>query len=69
MDGQSRILLPQELRSAGSISKKAVLIGMQNKFELWSEEILQQQRSRDIQMIADERATLLSHPELKNLKL
>ena len=69
MDAQSRILLPQELRSAGSITKKAVLIGMQNKFELWSDEVLTQQRSHDSEIIISERATLLSHPDLKNLKL
>ena len=69
MDGQSRILLPQELRSAGSISKKAVLIGMQNNSSFGLRRFCSSSVHGDIQMIADERATLLSHPELKNLKL
>jgi MraZ protein len=36
-DGASRILLPASQRAAAGIEKKAVLLGMGNKFELWSE--------------------------------
>ncbi|MEO8671507.1 MAG: division/cell wall cluster transcriptional repressor MraZ [Tahibacter sp.] len=36
-DGSGRILLPASQRSAAGIEKKAVLLGMGNKFELWSE--------------------------------
>ncbi|MBP1473764.1 division/cell wall cluster transcriptional repressor MraZ [Frateuria sp. MAH-13] len=37
-DGASRILLPASQRGAAGIEKKAVLLGMGNKFELWSEQ-------------------------------
>lgn len=37
-DSASRILLPASQRSAAGIEKKAVLLGMGNKFELWSEQ-------------------------------
>jgi MraZ protein len=37
-DGAARILLPSSQRSAAGIEKKAVLLGMGNKFELWSEQ-------------------------------
>ena len=37
-DGSARILLPASQRSAAGIEKKAVLLGMGNKFELWSEQ-------------------------------
>jgi len=37
-DGASRILLPSNQRNATGIEKKAVLLGMGNKFELWSEQ-------------------------------
>ena len=37
-DGASRILLPASQRAAAGIEKKAVLLGMGNKFELWSEQ-------------------------------
>nr|WP_225578456.1 division/cell wall cluster transcriptional repressor MraZ [Rhodanobacter sp. 7MK24] len=37
-DGAARILLPASQRSAAGIEKKAVLLGMGNKFELWSEQ-------------------------------
>jgi len=37
-DGNSRILLPQTHRAAAGLERKAVLLGMGNKFELWSEQ-------------------------------
>ena len=37
-DGSSRILLPATHRNATGIDRKAVLMGMGNKFELWSEQ-------------------------------
>lgn len=36
-DSASRILLPASQRAAAGIEKKAVLLGMGAKFELWSE--------------------------------
>lgn len=37
-DGAARILLPASQRAAAGIEKKAVLLGMGSKFELWSEQ-------------------------------
>jgi MraZ protein len=37
-DSAGRVLLPASQRSAAGIEKKAVLLGMGNKFELWSEQ-------------------------------
>jgi MraZ protein len=37
-DGNGRVLLPASQRNATGIDKKAVLVGMGNKFELWSEQ-------------------------------
>lgn len=37
-DGNGRIVLPQTHRAAAGLDKKAVLLGMGNKFELWSEQ-------------------------------
>lgn len=37
-DNAARILLPASLRATTGIEKKAVLLGMGNKFELWSEQ-------------------------------
>ncbi|HEX7342503.1 MAG TPA: division/cell wall cluster transcriptional repressor MraZ [Rhodanobacteraceae bacterium] len=37
-DSAARILLPASQRSAAGIERKAVLLGMGNKFELWSEQ-------------------------------
>jgi len=38
MDGQGRITLPPLLREYANMSKKLVIIGQGNKFELWDEE-------------------------------
>jgi len=38
MDGSGRVLIPQELREFVSLQKNAVLIGHNDKFELWAEE-------------------------------
>ena len=38
LDGNGRISIPPSHRSAVGIEKKAVLLGMGDKFELWSEQ-------------------------------
>ena len=38
LDGAGRILLPGSQRAAAGIEKRAVLLGMGNKFELWGEQ-------------------------------
>ena len=38
LDGNARISIPASHRSACALEKKAVLLGMGNKFELWSEQ-------------------------------
>lgn len=38
LDNNSRVLLPASQRTATGIDKKAVLLGMGSKFELWSEQ-------------------------------
>lgn len=37
MDGQGRILIPQELRIYAGLGKQAVILGQGNKFEIWDE--------------------------------
>ena len=37
-DGNARVLVPASQRNAAGIEKKAVLLGMGTKFELWSEQ-------------------------------
>ena len=38
MDGQGRILLPNELRRFAGLDKRIALVGQGKKFELWDEE-------------------------------
>ena len=37
-DGNARVLVPASQRGTAGIEKRAVLVGMHNKFELWSEQ-------------------------------
>jgi transcriptional regulator MraZ len=47
-DGSGRISLPASHRSATGIEKKAVLLGMGDKFELWSEQAHHEQIRRTL---------------------
>ena len=38
MDGQGRILIPQELRTYAGLEKQVVILGQGNKFEIWDEQ-------------------------------
>lgn len=38
MDGNGRVLLPSPLREYAGLSKKVVMMGQGNKFELWDED-------------------------------
>ena len=38
IDKQGRILLPARLREAAGIEKEAVIVGLENKFEVWGRE-------------------------------
>lgn len=43
LDKQGRILLPGRIREAAGIQKEAVIVGLENKFEIWSRERWEQQ--------------------------
>lgn len=62
VDGSGRVLLPQSQRTAAGIEKRAVLLGMGAKFELWSE---QAHLAKIRQSIGEEQLTA----EMHNLKL
>ena len=51
LDAQGRILIPQELRDICYFDKKAILIGINNKFEIWSDSALQTQRETDADLL------------------
>ncbi len=39
LDGQGRVLLPNELREYAGLGKRVSLVGQMHKFEIWDEEI------------------------------
>ena len=62
VDGNGRVLLPASQRAAAAIEKRAVLLGMGRKFELWSEEAHQakvRETIREDQVTADMRGLRL----------
>jgi MraZ protein len=62
VDGNARVLLPASQRAAAGIEKRAVLLGMGRKFELWSEEAHQakvRETIREDQVTADMRGLRL----------
>lgn len=42
VDGSTRVLIPPMLREYAGLTKKIVLLGQGNKFEIWSDELWQQ---------------------------
>jgi len=38
IDNQGRMLIPEYLRNDAGLSKKAIIIGLSNRLEIWSEE-------------------------------
>ena len=49
LDGSGRILVPTELRDLIKLDKKAMLVGIQHRFELWAEETwLEEQAKLDM---------------------
>ncbi|MCF1426917.1 MAG: division/cell wall cluster transcriptional repressor MraZ [Shewanella sp.] len=51
LDTHGRLLLPPPLRQHADLSKKAMLVGQLNKFELWDEHCWMQQLEDDQQVI------------------
>lgn len=48
LDGTGRVLIPVMLREYAGLDKKVTLVGMGNKFELWSAERWESQLAADI---------------------
>jgi len=67
IDGQGRILIPQELREYADLGKLAVVLGQGNKFEIWDAVAWNRLREDWLQEIGRDRADT---PEaLKTLSL
>lgn len=46
LDGSGRILVPTELRDLIGLDKKAMLVGILHRFELWAEDAWQAEQAR-----------------------
>jgi len=46
LDNQGRILIPENLRQTSSLNKKAIVIGLYDKIEIWDEETWKEYRGR-----------------------
>ncbi len=67
LDGSGRILIPPALREQLEIGKRAALIGMGNKLELWQEQQWQSQRESNLSQISE--TDLEASEELSGLTL
>lgn len=54
LDGQGRILIPQELRSYAGLEKDVILLGQGNKFELWDAAVWTEQRDQWLQAVGED---------------
>ena len=54
IDANGRVLLPAKLREFAGLEKKVVMIGVRNRFEIWSEEAWD--RTQDLSATVDETA-------------
>ena len=67
VDGQGRILIPQELREYADLGKLAVVLGQGNKFEIWDAAAWNRLREDWLQDIGRDRAD--TSEALKTLSL
>lgn len=61
IDGSGRVLIPPVLRQRAEMERKVMLVGMGNKFELWSEENWIAVNEYDAQLLKDEDLAALSN--------
>jgi len=54
LDSQGRILIPKELRDYSELSKKVVILGQGNKFEIWNEKAWEVQRDEWLETVGDD---------------
>ncbi|MFQ6372794.1 division/cell wall cluster transcriptional repressor MraZ [Shewanella sp. YIC-542] len=54
LDGNGRFLLTPPLRQYASLDKKAMLVGQLNKFELWDEQVWQQQLTDSLDLLRND---------------
>ena len=47
LDGNGRVLLPPSLRQVTGLEKRAVLLGMDKRFEIWNENTLNSKRAEE----------------------
>ena len=54
LDGAGRVLIPGLLREFARLDKRAVMIGQGNKFEIWQEDLWNEQREQWLNQPLDE---------------
>ena len=59
-DGNGRLLLPQTLRQVTGLEKRAVMMGMGQRFEIWNENVLNQRRIEEEREMQEQASTEMS---------
>ena len=52
LDGQCRILIPRELRNYAKLTKRAIMFGQGNKFEIWDEATWNEQHDQWLKQVS-----------------
>ncbi|MGI9520198.1 MAG: division/cell wall cluster transcriptional repressor MraZ [Hyphomicrobiaceae bacterium] len=62
IDGDGRIVLPQELRSHAGLTAKVAFVGLGEKFQMWDPERFEQRRARARAKVQDHRKLFAEQP-------
>ena len=54
MDGNGRILLPASLRDGAGLEKRVILLGMDYRFEIWNENVLNARRAEEVSILSEQ---------------
>ena len=54
MDGSGRFLLPSSLRDGAGLEKRVILLGMDNRFEIWNESALKARRAEEVAILSEQ---------------
>lgn len=68
VDGNGRVLVPPPLRDYGELTKRVMLVGQGNKFEIWDEELWNAQTEAALAQAQQPDESPL-HPDLESISL
>ena len=68
LDGDGRVVLPNNLIKAASLDEQATFVGLGRKFQIWSPELFEQRQADAVSTVQDKKLTIPQNHILKNHK-